>query len=366
MSALPVRDTGADAVTTLIVDSGGGMLSLTNDAGTVVTLTLPAGAVSEPTEIRMALLLGLQGAPLSEGWIGGVDLEPEGLVTREAATLNFHSATPLGSNVVALAYEGGGLDLHDEPALVSNLDLRVRVLHFSGYGAGNPGPIDWDRIRRAMGGSCRASSRAMSKIGALLREAQANPNLEGSISYPATLTALEEAFLGWWSETVLPFVDAAKRDETMLNQAVNEYLVWAKQLDMILGGLPSTADTFDPLHRRWRKKAALGALNAINKIHVKAVTQHVFSSAPFQMLAIAKDALYLDLVEELPGRLEGAEIMDRIRRFWRFELAMEADLVPWDATARWRSPWRWKAGSSNSPRNRGRTTGRWTSGRARR
>ena len=147
----------------------------------------------------------------------------------------------------------------------------------------------------------------------------------------ATLSVQSATPLGtnvveWWNETVLPYADAAKRDETMLNQAVNEYLVWAKQMAYILDGLDSTTVNFAPMHGRWRAKAARGALNAINKIHAKAVTEHVFSSAPVQMLAIAKDAFFLDFVEELPGRLEGETIMERIRQFWRFELSMSADL----------------------------------------
>ncbi len=323
MSATPGRDT--NAVTSVVLDAAGGSLSLTNAEGTVLTLKLPAGAVTEASEVRMTLLLGMEGAPLGEGWIGGVHLEPEGLVLREAATLTIQSATPLGTNVVALGYEGEGLDLHEEPAFVSARTLRIPVLHFSGYAAGKPRGIDWDRIARSLGGSCRASSRAQSKIAALLRAAQANQAPDGAVP-PGTVAGMEAVFLEWWNETVLPYADAAKRDETMLNQAVNEYLVWAKQMAYILDGLDSTTVNFAPMHRRWRAKVARGALNAINKIHAKAVTEHVFSSAPVQMLAIAKDAFFLDFVEELPGRLEGETIMERIRQFWRFELSMSADL----------------------------------------
>lgn len=324
MSATLDRDTNRVAI--VMVDVAGGSMSLTNAEGTVLRLELPAGAVTEPTEVRMTSLRGMEGAPLGGGWIGGAHLEPDGLVLRKAATLTIQSGAPLGTNVVAMGYEGEGLDLHEEPAFVSDRTLRIPVLHFCGHGAGKPRGIDWDRIAASMGGSCRASSRAQSRIAELIRKGLADPTPDGAI--PAgILRDIEGVFFEWWGETVLPFVDAARRDETMLSLAVNEYLLWAKQLDIILVGLPSVTTDFDALHRKWRAKAARGALNAINKLHAKAVTQHVFSSAPAQMLGIATEAVFLDLVQELPGWLDESAIMERIARFWRFELSMRADLT---------------------------------------
>ena len=65
----------------------GGTLSVTDAKGNKFTLTIPDKALASPETIRMTPVASAGGIPLSGNLVGAVQLEPEGLVLFQLATL---------------------------------------------------------------------------------------------------------------------------------------------------------------------------------------------------------------------------------------------------------------------------------------
>ena len=73
--------------TTTVLGTQGGTASLIDSNEVEYTLVIPAGALSADTEIRMTAVTSIQDWPLDGDAIGGVRLEPEGLVLNDVAIL---------------------------------------------------------------------------------------------------------------------------------------------------------------------------------------------------------------------------------------------------------------------------------------
>jgi hypothetical protein len=123
-------------------DSAGGSLSATAADGTQFQLVLPPDALPTKTTIRMTPLSAVQGLPLSKGFLGGVQLEPEGLTLFMPATLTIQSPANLHPEAAAFSYRGHGDEFALDLNQVAGKAMTVQILHFSGYGGGNPGPGD--------------------------------------------------------------------------------------------------------------------------------------------------------------------------------------------------------------------------------
>src|SRR5262249_25615728 len=77
------------------VDASGGTLTATGDDGTVYTLVVAPNSIFFPTEITMTPLDHIDRFPFSRGLKGGVQLEPEGLILFNGATLTIAPTTPI-------------------------------------------------------------------------------------------------------------------------------------------------------------------------------------------------------------------------------------------------------------------------------
>ena len=131
----PVLDTGR-AVSQLITRTEGGTLSSTGVDGTRFALNVPADSLFEDEVITMTPVVSVTGLPFSRG-VAAVQLEPEGLVLKHAATLTFETAgeAPVDEEAPC-AWDGDGSDFHLYP-LDADLSHHVMpLIHFSGYGLG--------------------------------------------------------------------------------------------------------------------------------------------------------------------------------------------------------------------------------------
>ena len=139
-SVTPVPDAGRAVFAD--IDSAGGSISATAADGTHFVLELPPHALGAQTTVRMTPLARVDGLPLSRGFVGGVRLEPEGLRLFLPATLRMSPPGALRPGAVAFSYSGSGEEFALDISQASSKEMKLQLLHFSGYGAGIPGPGD--------------------------------------------------------------------------------------------------------------------------------------------------------------------------------------------------------------------------------
>lgn len=114
----------------------GGTISATGSNGAVYTLTLPADAVEQDTQIALYPVTSLANLPAGASITAGVQFSPEGLRLGVAARLTIQ--LPAGvdtSKLAGLAWGGDGDRAQLYPALVDGQTLTLHILHFSGGGA---------------------------------------------------------------------------------------------------------------------------------------------------------------------------------------------------------------------------------------
>ncbi len=120
-----------------------GSLSVTNAAGWVWTVDLPADALTEPQTITMTPFATVDDSqsllPISQG----VAFGPDGLEFCDGVTFTVRPPGPLGTNAVLWLADGDGSDLQfvapDNPAG----GLSTTLFHFSSGGHSDPSDAQW-------------------------------------------------------------------------------------------------------------------------------------------------------------------------------------------------------------------------------
>ncbi len=129
---------------TATIDSSGGAIDATGADGTKYVLTLPPAAVAGSVDISVVPLSGVGGLPATGGLVGGVKLEPEGLVLSNPGTLTITpppgTSPPGGQEWFGFGFRANG-EAYLCPVYVGAGRITLDVYHFSGKGAaaGTPG-----------------------------------------------------------------------------------------------------------------------------------------------------------------------------------------------------------------------------------
>jgi hypothetical protein len=126
----PQVDTNATASVVLVPDRET-TLQLPTASQAVLTLSFPAGSVSEPTLVTLTSLASTTGLPNQQGLLAGARLEPAGLVLLAPAFLQIDFPEPIDAqHISSFAFNNDGSDLHLVPdAVTSNITThRVRIL----------------------------------------------------------------------------------------------------------------------------------------------------------------------------------------------------------------------------------------------
>lgn len=140
------KDHSAEAV----IGMEGGTLSTTGADGTVYKLDIPAKALVSGTKITMTPVASLSGPPFDGKQTYTVQLEPEGLYLYEDAILTITPTNPIPiDKQLFFSYKGDGNTVGLAAPVVESKDLKIRLMHFSGYGVsaeisaeGNGNPAD--------------------------------------------------------------------------------------------------------------------------------------------------------------------------------------------------------------------------------
>jgi hypothetical protein len=139
-SVAAVSDAGREVFAN--VDSSGGSLSATGADGTRYVLELPPDALGSETTVHLIPLARVDGLPLAGGFVGGVQLKPDGLRLLVPATLRIRPPHTPSRNAVAFSYHAAGEDFALNTSETSGGEISMHVFHFSGAGAGTAGSGD--------------------------------------------------------------------------------------------------------------------------------------------------------------------------------------------------------------------------------
>jgi hypothetical protein len=247
----------SNRTTTARLPVAGGTLSLTNDQGTVFTLSLPAGALREEQEISMTVVTNIVGLPLSGGLIGAVQLAPEGLQLFTNATLTIQSATPFSTNeLTSFAYRGTGEDFHWFPDEISGNTVVLFLSHFSGHGSGRG--TDQDRGAQNQRTPSDPSARAEQRAAQATHTARS----QGRRVDEGTLSEL----LSEYAEAVRGRVAQGLSSDGALTLAIWHFQRW-----WLLVQQYRMADRFAPTAEEFLNGLGAGGKNLIDRHHQQSV-----------------------------------------------------------------------------------------------
>lgn len=220
-------DTGR-RVTAIILPTGGEVQTATVN-GTLLTLTLPAGAVNVATSISIAPLVAFEGSP-SGPLVAGISAEPSGLVFDPPATLTITMPTGFRTPAFGLhgfVAEATGGHVERLPASLAGNVATIRVPHFSIAGI----TLNADWLSECATIRSPAMTTACQQLRPLFDAEFARIGPDGLIG-AAFKAAVLPIFQTWAQNGILPRLIAAQTPGvpdpyTVASDALQEWVAWA-------------------------------------------------------------------------------------------------------------------------------------------
>jgi hypothetical protein len=188
----------------MLIPVAGGSLSVTGADGTVFRLDIPASALVTDTVVRMIPVSKVDGMPFGS-LAYAVQLEPEGLQLYDFATLSITpvQALPIDQQIF-FGYEGMGENLTLVPPVLDSQEIKLQLLHFSGYGVSRGFLGDVGAARARIGGDAetRLSSAIAERLSRMRQSALVG--LESS-----EVLEWENAFAQFEEQVIRPRIAAA-------------------------------------------------------------------------------------------------------------------------------------------------------------
>jgi hypothetical protein len=258
-SAEVTLDTPAAA--SVAIGPEGGSIEATGSDGRHYTLTIPPGYLVDEIDITMTPITGMA-SPVLDEFVGGVQLEPNGVVFPGVAWLEI-TATGAPPGIAGFTYSGSGDNVSLGWAEALGDQVRVPVTHFSGAGAGSPG---------AAAGSYPPAGRGEQKKSELWRAYIENDFQCLADSHPLA-AGMPAWYQAWWDQEVEPKLEAAATNDLVLHDALDAVEAWIRPIEA-WGDLTCTdmatflesvkASTGEPATRRAATLASQGLQWAID------------------------------------------------------------------------------------------------------
>ena len=240
-----------------LVGPAGATLTATAADGTVLTLTVPPGALAAEEEIELAPVSAIGGLPFAGGLTAGAQLAPEGLRLAEPATLEIEPpSVPAAQEATFFAWLGDGEDFHLYPPERGEPGLVMSLNHFSGYGVGSG--TDAERAEQAERRPENNEASAEQRLAEILLECRTT----GDCSPEAISEAFEAALRAAYSATVLPDLHDAYTSDVFVEYAVGGAFAWIMQVtsagltDEFLGEIATLEDAIAEVIARAYDRAA--------------------------------------------------------------------------------------------------------------
>lgn len=228
-----------------VVPLEGGVLRATGADGTQYALDIPKDALLNETKIRL-IPAAVTGLPFGGEQTFAAQLEPEGLFFNTFATLTITppQEIPLKEQLF-FGYQGAGKDVIFAPPAVDSKEIKIRILHFSGYGVTKGLLADPESVRERLGGS--AERRLQSRMAEILGAERQRQLLGGAENEPG---AWQTEFVGlseqYQKEVIEPRVAAAGESCAAGRLAIQTVLGFERQLQL-LGSAESGLNQFSDL-----------------------------------------------------------------------------------------------------------------------
>ena len=230
-AGLPGCDThapGTDATAeTAEIGFSGGSITVYNDRGYPVSISVPSGALSGPTNVTLTSLGSAPSNPVDKNLFAGVRLEPEGLLLHKAATLtvDFPSDTEISNTALAVIVDVRQSDLvlpiaEQECETSNGYRITGQVYSFSTYTVCEPTGTEIidqvSRVRQAAGLAARVAGRRPDNCLSTGNEWQETyTTIKGLLQYGGMLMALGNEAGGQGA------IDAAAK---ILDKDINSFL----------------------------------------------------------------------------------------------------------------------------------------------
>ena len=213
-----------------VIGEEGGVISTSGADGSYFELQVPKGALHRRETITMIPVSRVDGLPLEQGGaVATVQLEPEGLRFDRPVKLTIEPVTPVPvEEQVGFAYITHGTDTHLYPATGDSLAMEMHLLHFSGYGFGKAPPGDPGRLH-LLYASHHADRLEAELANAIDEQKKLGENADGSKLGDSFSRYLIEYYDG----IVAPTMKIAETDDRMAECALNFYLGWLRQIQLL-------------------------------------------------------------------------------------------------------------------------------------
>jgi len=216
-----------------VISPEGGTLSAQGADGTKFTLTFPRDALSNDETITLTPITAVDGLPFSGGFVGGVQMSPEGLRLLQPATLTIESPKTVaatGFETVAFAYHQNGEGLYLHPSEVKGNLVTLEVWHFSGAGAAQatPAEIQTQQQRTPSNAEDAFTQRMRDYLG---RERQAQ--LLGQPTDPDLERTMGEFLREGYDRFIAPQLPIALQDCEAARPILSKALGWLRQVQLL-------------------------------------------------------------------------------------------------------------------------------------
>lgn len=216
-----------------------GAISLTDDNGVIYELDLPAGCVLAPEDITLTVVNVIEDWPLAGTYLGGVRLEPDGVLLLAGATLKITVPAGTAPSSPGVAWRAAGSEFHAVPARVNGRTVLLPLERLGGYGvlAGAAGD---DLVFTAHPPTALADQHAQEWALTMPASAGASPDSRTLSAHatkgaPAGLSPEALARHRQWYETrIRPRLADAAGDDAALEPALQTYSTWVLGLSLYL------------------------------------------------------------------------------------------------------------------------------------
>jgi hypothetical protein len=317
---------------TQVISAEGGQITVTAGDGTRFTLVIPPKALLSEAEIKMTPVIQVGELPLSGGLVAAVQLEPEGLLLWEPASLTIEPVIPLPvEDQLSFSWRQEGERFHPYPLTLDPSVITMNLVHFSGYGVGRGTDREGDSAAPA-NQQDQLESNAEKQTRTERKFRKLNPDLNRK-----KLKKRNRALCENFSGSVLAFFDVfkkqfdstlASRDEAKLRCVLNDGLIWerfAKIEQAFAGCAPEQlAQAIDTLNEFRLKALSILA----DKAYERCGSDKGVEGA-IQLIRLSKEARqyagsYSDGVTEIRFALVADQIEEKAKKCARFELQFES------------------------------------------
>jgi hypothetical protein len=225
-----------------VVPLEGGVLRATGADGTLYALEIPGDALLNETKIRL-IPAAVSGLPFGGEQNYAAQLEPEGLFFNNFVTLIITPSQEIPLNEqLFFGYQEAGKDVIFAPPVVDSKEIKIHILHFSGYGVTKGLLADPESVRERLGGS--AERRLQSQTAEILGRERQRQLLGGKDSQPYTLDADLQALFDQYQKEVVDVRIAAAGESCAAGRLALQTALGLERQKQLLGFAEGGMDQF--------------------------------------------------------------------------------------------------------------------------